>query len=659
MPQLWYTRFALCWAKTYRQPAGPVWRYDLNTKGTILVVEDTPADLELLVDTLTVEGYRALSAENGDVALASVAARPPELILLDIRLPGLDGFEVCRRLKARPQSRDIPIIFVSVSGEQAERVKGLNLGAVDYITKPFQREELLARIQTHLELRRLRVRLDQQAADLRQTNQHLQSELAEQKRVEEKLRASQQIIEEIINAIPVRVFWKDENLVYLGCNAIFARDAGFANPEDLIGKDDFQMGWRDQAELYRRDDRQVIESGCSKLLIEEPQTTPEGKTVTLLSSKIPLRGSKGEVSGVLGTYMDITEHKQAEEVLQQRVKLQDQLVHIAAAVPGMIYSLLMRPDGSTRMPYASGALMDIFDLQPKDVFEDAAPVFSLIHPDDIGHVMATIAESARTLDPWRDDFRVCHIRLGEIWVEGHSLPQREPDGSTLWHGFVQNITARKRAEERLQQSEGRMRAITDSAQDAILMMDPEGRVSFWNPAAERILGYTCAEALGQNLHDLIAPARFHPAHLTAFAAFLQAGQGAAVGKTVELEARRKDGQEISVQLSLSAVQMNDGWHAVGLIRDITARKRAEAERDQLIQDLQKSLANVKALSGLLPICAGCKKIRDDQGYWSQVESYVQKHSEATFTHGLCPDCIKKYYPELDEAGPGDSGKETS
>ena len=141
-------------------------------------------------------------------------------------------------------------------------------------------------------------------------------DITDRKRAEEALRASQQIIEGIINAIPVRVFWKDKNLVYLGCNAIFARDAGFADPKDIIGKDDYQMGWRDQAELYRGDDRQVIESGCSKLLIEEPQTTPEGNTITLLTSKIPLRSSEGEIIGVLGTYMDITERKRAEEKLK-------------------------------------------------------------------------------------------------------------------------------------------------------------------------------------------------------------------------------------------------------------------------------------------------------------------------------------------------------
>jgi len=142
-------------------------------------------------------------------------------------------------------------------------------------------------------------------------------DITERKRTEEALRTSHLIIEEIINAIPVRVFWKNRDLVYLGCNAIFAHDAGYAASKDIVGKDDYQMGWRDQAELYRSDDRQVIESGRAKLLIEEPQTTPEGNTIVLLTSKIPLRSSEEEIIGVLGTYMDITERKRAEEEVRE------------------------------------------------------------------------------------------------------------------------------------------------------------------------------------------------------------------------------------------------------------------------------------------------------------------------------------------------------
>jgi len=132
-------------------------------------------------------------------------------------------------------------------------------------------------------------------------------DITERKYTEEALRASQQLIEGIINAISVRVFWKDKDLVYLGCNTIFARDAGFSDPKDIIGKDDFQMGWRDQAELYRSGDRQVIESGDRILLNEEPQTTPDGDTIILLTNKIPLQNSMGEICGILGTSMDITD----------------------------------------------------------------------------------------------------------------------------------------------------------------------------------------------------------------------------------------------------------------------------------------------------------------------------------------------------------------
>ncbi len=144
----------------------------------------------------------------------------------------------------------------------------------------------------------------------------IKQDITERKRAEQALHESHQFIEAILEVMPVRVFWKDMNLDFLGCNALFARDAGFTDPKDLIGKDDFQMVWHDQAEMYRRDDRQVIQSGCSKLLIEEEQTSPEGNILTMLSSKVPLRDSKGEIYGVLGTYMDITERKRVDEILK-------------------------------------------------------------------------------------------------------------------------------------------------------------------------------------------------------------------------------------------------------------------------------------------------------------------------------------------------------
>jgi diguanylate cyclase (GGDEF)-like protein len=156
-------------------------------KGDILVVDDIHANLKLLTDILAAEEYQVRPADSGEFALAAVAASPPELILLDIRMPGMDGFEVLRRLKAREETRGVPVIFLSAVTEMEQRVEGLKLGAVDFISKPFQREELLARVRTHLELFQLRARLEQQAADLRLANEQLRIEMDERKRHEEKL----------------------------------------------------------------------------------------------------------------------------------------------------------------------------------------------------------------------------------------------------------------------------------------------------------------------------------------------------------------------------------------------------------------------------------------------------------------------------------------
>ncbi|MFA7256391.1 MAG: PAS domain-containing protein [Kiritimatiellales bacterium] len=162
-------------------------------------------------------------------------------------------------------------------------------------------------------------------------------DITERKQAEEALRRSEmelntslQLIEGIINAIPARVFWKDKNLTYLGCNKAFAQDANLADPKDIVGKDDFQMVWSSQADLYRADDRQVIESGLPKLLIEEPQTTADGTTITLLTNKIPLRDSEGNVSGVIGAYMDISERKKADVQLKEAINRANEMAAQAA-----------------------------------------------------------------------------------------------------------------------------------------------------------------------------------------------------------------------------------------------------------------------------------------------------------------------------------------
>jgi PAS domain S-box-containing protein len=149
------------------------------------------------------------------------------------------------------------------------------------------------------------------------------------------------------------------------------------------------------------------------------------------------------------------------------------------------------------------------------------------------------------------------------------------------------IVERKRAKEKLQAEEICLRAITGSAQDAIIMITPQGAISFWNPAAERIFGYTAEEAISQDLHTLLAPPRYRAKFAEVFPLFRQTGEGGAVGQTVELHAVCKDGREIPVEISLSALHLADGWHAVGIMRDIASRKREEQELSETNAALQR------------------------------------------------------------------------
>jgi len=156
----------------------------------ILIVDDTPENLTILTRMLTERGYFVRPAINGQVALKAVRKDQPDLILLDIIMPDIDGYEVCRRLKTDEQTRDIPVLFMSALGETLNKVKAFEVGGVDYITKPFQTEEVIARIETHLTLRNLQKTLQEQ-------NIRLQQEIIEHKQTEGALKESEQQLREL------------------------------------------------------------------------------------------------------------------------------------------------------------------------------------------------------------------------------------------------------------------------------------------------------------------------------------------------------------------------------------------------------------------------------------------------------------------------------
>jgi PAS domain S-box-containing protein len=221
----------------------------MNHDMTILAVDDTGTSLFLLNEILSSVGYRVRPADSGELALAAIAAEPPDLILLDVRMPGIGGFEVCRRLKADPRTCDIPVLFLSGLNEQSERLEGLRLGASDFITKPCNRDELIARVGVHTEIVRMRRRITSQVESLQQANQRAQAEIAERRRVEEALRQSEQRFQLAFAASPAAIaITRIADSAILEANAVFCRLVGYS-AEEVARRTAASMGlWADPSE---------------------------------------------------------------------------------------------------------------------------------------------------------------------------------------------------------------------------------------------------------------------------------------------------------------------------------------------------------------------------------------------------------------------------
>lgn len=201
----------------------------------------------------------------------------------------------------------------------------------------------------------------------------------------------------------------------------------------------------------------------------------------------------------------------------------------------------------------------------------------------------------------------------------------------------QNLT-----QEIIRRDRERFKEILETSRDGILVEKDE-RIVFMNTAYAKLFGCESPEELmGLHISELAAPEDLE--RLLEYGRIRARKEAAPNFYEFKIK-RRDNGVLVELDASVSDFFQDEAHYIITFVRDITERKKSERERERLIGELKDALANIKTLSGLLPICASCKKIRDDKGYWNQLETYIERHSEADFTHGICPDCARKLYPE--------------
>jgi PAS domain S-box-containing protein len=278
----------------------------------------------------------------------------------------------------------------------------------------------------------------------------------------------------------------------------------------------------------------------------------------------------------------ITEQRQAQSALRERVKELDCLFGMARLIekPGIAVDELAQGvmnllAGAMQYPEAAEARVRVGEKEYQTPNWDGTTL--------------------RIQEPIRlEGVETGAVELGYPPSAGKSSPSFVPEEHNLLSAVAERlgrILERMHTAAALRGSEERMRTITGSAKDAIIMMDDTGLVTFWNPAAEAMFGYAATEAIGRKLHEFLPAERFRAAHQMAFPRFCATGEGGAVGRTVELAAIRKDGAEIPAELSLSAIKVDDEWHAVGIVRDITERKQAEVAM-RAVQTRREQLENI-------------------------------------------------------------------
>ncbi len=415
-------------------------------------------------------------------------------------------------------------------------------------------------------------------------------DISDRKQAEVALEREHSLLKALVNALPDLFWFKDPGGIYLECNARF--EAFFGQPEAaIVGKTDYDFLPRDLADFFRDHDLKAISAGSPTVNEEWVTFASDGHQEMLETIKTPVRDRQGQLLGVLGVGRNITQRVNAENA---RKELLERMQKLTAHVPGFIYQYHLHTDGTSSFPYGSGGMSDVYGVHPENE-DDSFVVTRVIHPDDLPGFRQAIADSARTLALWDQQYRVI-LPDGSIkWLHGQSSPQRQPDGSTLWHGYVRDITTERQANDRLRLAA----SVFANSYDGILITDADNRITEVNPAFCRITGYDAAEAIGKSPRMLGSGRQSGAFYADMWQALQTEGHWSG-----EVWNRRKNGEVYAEILSVTAVKGDDGKlsHYLGVFSDITRLKAHEAELAHIAQyDMLTGVPNRRLLGDRMKV----------------------------------------------------------
>lgn len=433
---------------------------------TVLIVDDTPANIGVIAENLEEGGYRVLVAQDGEEGLQRAALVQPDLILLDVMMPHLDGFEVCRRLKQQPKTRDIPVIFMTARAESSDKVNGFKVGAVDYVTKPLQIDEVIARIDTQLALSEMQKRLELQNAQLQRYREQLEqrvaertSELAaanlrlldeiqERRRAEAETAAREMEFRTLAENAPDNLARYDRQCRNVYTNPNLAATLG-CEQADLLGKTPLESG-SGVAASYHACLAKVIETGVpDELEVELPD---KGYGVRDHHIRfVAERDASGAIIGALAFGRDITEQKAAARLLHAR----EQAIR---AVVENSPDIIARYDNQCRRIYINPAMQMQFGLSNEEILGKTPQDFSTI-----ADIPAYMQRIRRVFDEAKESHMELSFRDAEgreRWGHMRLVPEFGTDGAVLSVlAITRDMTERKLAERELEASRAQLRGL--------------------------------------------------------------------------------------------------------------------------------------------------------------------------------------------------------